>query len=57
LVEGPTGTNVSKLFEELWKAESLLAIQLKTGINGLDALLFQAKVQSVSSPVCSCGRG
>jgi hypothetical protein len=31
------------------KAESSLAIQLRTGINGLDAFLFQAKVPSVSA--------
>jgi hypothetical protein len=45
-----------KLHEGLWKAESLLAIQLRTGTNGLDAFLFQARVPSVPSPICSCGR-
>jgi hypothetical protein len=57
LVEASQGTNVLKLHEGLRKAESLLAIQLRTGINGLDAFLFQARVPSVSSPLCSCGRG
>jgi hypothetical protein len=46
-----------KLHEGLRKAESLLAIQLRMGTNGLDAFLFQAKVISVSSPLCSGGRG
>jgi hypothetical protein len=50
LVEAPLGTNVLKLHEGLRKAESLLAIQLRTGTNGLDAFLFQARVPSVSSP-------
>jgi hypothetical protein len=46
-----------KLHEGLRKAESSLAIQLRTGINGLDAFLFQARVPSVSSSLCSCGKG
>jgi hypothetical protein len=54
LVEAPPGTDVLKLHEGLRKAESLLAIQLRTGTNGLDAFLFQARVPS---PLCSCGRG
>jgi hypothetical protein len=50
MVEAPPETNVLKLLEGLWKAESLLVIQLRTGINGLDAFLFQARVLTVSSP-------
>jgi hypothetical protein len=57
LVEAAPGTDVLKLHEELRKAESSLAIQLRTGINGLDAFFFQARVSSVSSPLCSCGQG
>jgi hypothetical protein len=57
LVEAPPGTDVLKLHEGLKKAESSLAIQRRTGINGLDAFFFQAKVPSVSSPLCSCSRG
>jgi hypothetical protein len=57
LIEAPLGTDVLKLHEGLRKAESSLAIQLRTGTNGLDAFLFQARVPSVSSPLCSCGRG
>jgi hypothetical protein len=57
LVEAPPGTDVLKLHEGLRKAESSLAIQLRTGINGLGAFLFQARVPSVSSPLCSCSRG
>ncbi len=40
LVEASLGTNVLKLHEGLRKAESSLAIQLRTGINGLDAFIF-----------------
>jgi hypothetical protein len=46
-----------KLHEGLRKAGSLVAIQLRTGTNGLDAFLFQARDLSVSSPLCICGRG
>jgi hypothetical protein len=56
LVEAFPGTDVLKLHERLRKAESLLAIQLRMGTNGLDAFFFQARVPSVSSPLCSCGR-
>ncbi len=55
-VEAPPETDVLKLHEGLRKAESSLAIQLRTRTNVLDAFLFQAKVPSVSSPLCSCGR-
>ncbi len=57
LVKAPPGTDVLKLHEGLRKAESSLAIQLRTGPNGLDAFLFQARVPSVLSPLCSCCRG
>ncbi len=57
VVEAPPGTDVLKLHEGLRKAESSLAIQLRTGTNGLDAFLFQARVPSVLSPLCGCGRG
>jgi hypothetical protein len=40
-----------KLHGGLLKAESSLAIQLRTGINGQDVFLFQARVPSVSSPL------
>jgi hypothetical protein len=49
--------DVLKLHVVLRKAESLLAIQLRTGTNGLNSFLFQARVPSVPSPLCSCGRG
>jgi hypothetical protein len=58
LVKAPPGTDVlKKLHEGIKKAESLLAIQLIMGTNGLDAFLFQARVPSVSSPLRSRGRG
>ncbi len=56
LVEAPLGTDILKLHKGLRKAESSLAIQLRTGTNGLDAFLYQARVPSVSSPLCSCRR-
>jgi hypothetical protein len=46
-----------KLHEGLWKVDSSLAIQLRTGTNSLDAFLFQARVPSVTPSLCSCGRG
>jgi hypothetical protein len=57
VVEAPPGMDILKLHEGLRKAESLLAIQLRTGTNGLDAIFFQARVPSMLSPLCSCGRG
>jgi hypothetical protein len=49
--------DVLKLHEGHQKVQSLLAIQLRTGTDGLDAFLFKARVPSVYSPLCSCGRG
>jgi hypothetical protein len=56
LVKAPLMRDVLKLHEGLKKAESLLAIQLRTGTNGPDAFLFQARVPVVPSPLCSCGK-
>ncbi len=57
VVEGPTGTDILKLFDELRKGESLLAVQLITGTNGRDTFLLQARVPSVSSPRSNGVRG
>jgi hypothetical protein len=57
LVEASLRLDTLKLHDELQKAESSLAIQLRTGKNGLDTFLFQAIVFSVLSPLCSCGGG
>jgi hypothetical protein len=57
LVEVPLGTDVLKPHVGLRKTESSLAILLRTGINGQDAFLFQARVTSVSSLLYSCSRG
>jgi hypothetical protein len=46
-----------KLHEELRKVESLLALQLKIGTNGLDTFLFNARVPFVPSTLCRFGRG
>ncbi len=56
LVKSPSGTNVLKLHEGLKKAESTLAIQLRTGTNDSDAFFFQAQLPSVLIPLCSCSR-
>jgi hypothetical protein len=34
-----------------------LAVQLRTSKNGFNAFLYQARVPSVLSPLCSCGFG
>jgi hypothetical protein len=56
LVEAPQRTNVVKLQEGLREPESLLAIQLRTETNSLDAFLFQARVLPVPYPLCGCDR-
>ncbi len=56
LVQAPPGTDMIKLHEGLRKAESSFAIQLRMWRNGLDIFLFQARVPSMSSPLCICGR-
>jgi hypothetical protein len=48
LVEAPLGTDTLKLHKGLRKAESLLAIQLRTGINDLNTFLFQARVSTMA---------
>ncbi len=57
LVEAPLVTNILKLHQGLRKMESLLAIQQRIEINGLDAFLFQVRVPFVPSHLRSCGRG
>jgi hypothetical protein len=56
-IEAPPGTDIVTLHQHLRKPESSLAVQLRTGKNGLNAFLYQAHVPTVSSPLCSCGRG
>jgi hypothetical protein len=56
LVAAPLGTNVLKLHEGLMKVKSSLTIWLRTGVNNLNAFIFQTKATSVSSPLCSCDR-
>jgi hypothetical protein len=41
----------------LTKAESSLLIQARTGAIGLRDFLFRAKVRTISTPYCDCGRG
>ncbi len=56
-IEAPPGTDVLVLHQHLRKPESSLAVQLRTGKNGFNAFLYQARVPTVPSPLCSCGRG
>ncbi len=56
-IEAPPGTDVLALHQHLRKPESSLAMQLWTGKNGFNAFLYQARVPTVPSPLCSCGRG
>ncbi len=48
--EVPRGTDILKLFDELRKGESLLAVQLITGTNGRDTFLLQTRVPFISPP-------
>jgi hypothetical protein len=56
-IEAPPGTDVLALHQHLQKPESSLAVQLRTGKNCFNAFLYQARVPTVPSPLCSCGRG
>jgi hypothetical protein len=56
-IEAPPGTEVLALHQLLRKPESALALQLRTGKNGFNAFLYQARVPSLLSPLCSCGFG
>jgi hypothetical protein len=51
------GTDVLELHKGLRKAESSLDIQLRMGTNGLDTIVVEAKVSSVSSLLYTYGRG
>ncbi len=56
-IEAPPSTDVLALHQLLRKPETALAVQLRTGKNGFNAFLYQARVPSVLSPLCSCGFG
>ncbi len=56
-IEAPPSTDVLAFHQLLRKLETTLAVQLRTGKNGFSALLYQAHVPSVLSPLCSCGLG
>jgi tubulin alpha len=45
------------LHQHLQKLESSLTVQLRTRKNGFNTFLYQARVPTVPSPLCSCGRG
>jgi hypothetical protein len=54
-IDAPPSTDVLALDQLLQKLETALAVQLQTGKNGFNAFLYQARVPSVISPLCSCG--
>ncbi len=56
-IEAPPSTDVLALHQLLRKPETALAVQLRTGKNGFNAFLYQARVPTVLSPLCSCGLG
>ena len=56
-IEAPPSTDVLALHQHLPKLKSALAVQLRTWKNGFNAFLYQARVPSVLSPLCSCGFG
>ncbi len=56
-IEAPPSTDVLALHQLLRKPETALAVQLRTGKNGFNAFLYQARVPTVLSPLCSCGFG
>ncbi len=56
-IEAPPSADVLALHQLLQKPETALAVQLRTGKNGFNAFLYQARVPSVLSSLCSCGFG
>jgi hypothetical protein len=56
-IEAPPSTDVLALHRHLQKPETALAVQLQMGKNGFNTFLYQARVPSVLSPLCSCGFG
>jgi hypothetical protein len=52
---GPPSQEILELHKDLQKAESALAIQIRTGRIGLSAFLNKMKVPGFDSPNCSCG--
>lgn len=53
--EAAARTSGPKLHEGLAKAESALAIQIRTEVIGLANFLFKMRVPGVASPACGCG--
>jgi hypothetical protein len=53
-IEAPPSTDVLALHQLLRKPETAMAVQLQPSKNGFNAFLYQARVPSVLSPLCSC---
>jgi hypothetical protein len=56
-IEAPPSTDVLALHQLLRKPKMALAVHIRTGKNDFNAFLYQARVPSVLSPLCSCGFG
>ncbi len=56
-IESPPSTDVLALHQHLQKLVTALAVQLQTGKNSFNDFLYQARVPSVLSPLCSCRFG
>jgi hypothetical protein len=56
-IEAPPSTDVLALQQLLRKPKMAMAVQIRTQKNGFNTFLYQARVPSVLSPLCSCGFG
>jgi hypothetical protein len=56
-IKAPHGADVMALHQHLQMLELSLAVKLLTGKISLNTFLYQARVPTVPSPLCSCGRG
>ncbi len=56
-IEAPPSTDVLALHQLSQKPEMALTVQLRTGKTGINAFLYQARLPSLLSPLCSCGFG
>jgi hypothetical protein len=56
-IEVSPSIDVLPLHQHLRKSETALAVQLQMGKNGFKVFLYQARVPSVPSLLCNCGRG
>ena len=53
----PLDKHVLKLHKGLYKAESSILVQVRTGKISLRDFLFKRRVLGFDSPLCDCGQG